>query len=205
MNKTQYSSYLPATDSLSIALWKKVQSELSLPTALLCISLPAVSGRTVLSNSSSTLREHLNRKEVEKMFFLRFRKKLLLKKETLDVLECKDRWKGLQGEKVCSSFALLTFFPCSLSPLCPYSRTENEINLVSFYIICFFNFWKRRVIRIKPMILSTVENFTLSVALFWSKAWARCVPHALGGYKLAATAVHQPGSNKKVHSKQAFT
>jgi len=46
---------------------------------------------------------------------------------------------------------------------------------------------------------------TLSAALFSPKAWAQGAPLTPGGYKLAAAADHQPGSNKKMHSKQAFT
>lgn len=71
----------------------------------------------------------------------------------------------------------------------------------------FFNFWKRRVIRIKPMIFNTVEkkSYSFCCSVLIQDLGAICISHPEVGHKLAAAAVHQPGSNKKIHSKQAFT
>lgn len=56
----------------------------------------------------------------------------------------KDSWKRLHREKICYSFSILILFPCSSSPSCPHSRTENKpckpLNTPTF----FYFFKKKR-------------------------------------------------------------
>lgn len=68
-------------------LKKKEQRELSLPTALFCISLLAVNGRALLSSSSSTLGNHPSGKDEERFSSKASEKVTSKKGNIVDVLE----------------------------------------------------------------------------------------------------------------------